>query len=439
MTLPRFTSGSAGRLGFPEVNSFFERIEQLKKNTPKDRKPGPPSGRIVTAKVASSVGQTHSWYEVMKAGNSFVPKINGMSSTSNGDAFAHPIVGQVDQVAEMVVIVAQYEADGRLFYIPLANGPCACSGGGSCYFYQQRAPTEATVSYFIKYEFRKFWGPEVFESNVRSVRVENADMALVAIEPERYAWVTTGNSGTTEVLSDRFDKAAPGTFSQAFQICNPTSSPPPGCIPICSFCRSSSSVQTTAAPVPIGPYEFSITCFDPCRPPFENPQLTEDWNVLVHDVTQYVIENYNAQSANCCPNEPPFSESFEFGTYFEQMVKLVGKRGCLANDTFSEVTAYDLGVLHLPNCEPDAPCIDNGWCAGIGRCLPEPTDPLNSQYFSPNRLPRLKRICAPDGVLDLHECRAYCNGQTVAVWSCTDVRPIYQEEEITGSVQVIVR
>ena len=437
MTLPRFTSGSAGRLGFSDVNGFFERIDALRKRTPKDNRKGPPTGRIVTAKVASSVGDTHSWYEVMKSGTSFVAKIGGMSSTSNGDAFAHPIVGKVDQLAEMVVIVAQYEADGRLFYIPLANGPCACSGGGSCYFYQQCAPTTANLDYQYRKEIKKFYGAEIVESSLLTIQVQNADMALVSITPETYAWVSTGISGTTEAYFESFEKRGPGTFVQYFDICNPTDTPPAGCIPLCSFCTSSSTVKEAPSPAPVGSFEISITCFDPCEGYFELPAYREDYNLLVHEVAQSALETYMRQAANCYPGQVPETEFYEFMSENYEMVKLVGKKGCLGPGTFSEVTAFQPGPAWTPYCAVDPPCVDEGWCAGVGSCVPVPGAP-DASLFNPNRLPRRGTWCNGQGVYDFHECQAICNGQLVRRWYCDDVRELTTTQEMVATVNVSV-
>jgi hypothetical protein len=435
MTLPRFTSGSVGRLDFSAMNSFFDRIDALRSKKEANAKRKTPSGRIVTARVTSSMGESHAWVEVAKVGTSFVTKADGLSSSDGSNAFAYPLIGAIDQSLEMVVIVAQYAANGDLFYIALANGPCACGGGGgNCYFYQQCAgSTTALLSYVRQYEYTRLWGTEVVDSYTQKVEVVNADMALIALTPDSYAWVSTGNGGTCKASRSQFYKRGPGSFIQYFDQCNATEAPPAGCIPLCSFCTFVST-ETEGDLTPIGSIEISLTCFDPC---FVSGigDTREDWNLLYHLVQNNAVETYSRQEANCFPNQQPENEFYEYPTFIEELVRFIGGRGCISQSTFAQVSDSQ----YNPACSgTTTPCVDNGFCAGVGRC--EIIQGTDNRIFIPNRLPVSRKICEGSGVFDLHECVAVCQpgNQVVARWFCEDVREISFNESVSATVNLVM-
>ncbi len=130
MQLPKFSSGSVGRLEWHHLNEAFAALEQLERDASDAPVDGEKRDRVLTAKVTGSQGQAHSWVEVHRQGTVYIVKPNGQTSSDGVDSYAYPIFGTISGGANPSTaygIVPQYDSNGKLFYVVGFAAGCCCN------------------------------------------------------------------------------------------------------------------------------------------------------------------------------------------------------------------------------------------------------------------------------------------------------------------------
>ncbi len=121
MTLPRFTSGQAGKLTFSHLNEAFDRIEKFEPVMPPYRQEI--FGRTIIAKIESIQGSGTSAiasireYALSSIGSATYISVNGgISSKIGSDDYAVPLVFPFPSVNSIVPIFAAISLDGKLHF-----------------------------------------------------------------------------------------------------------------------------------------------------------------------------------------------------------------------------------------------------------------------------------------------------------------------------------
>jgi hypothetical protein len=136
MPFPKFTSGRSGRLTFDTLNELFSRVEALEGNSERKRWSVRPQSDAFFARVGvNNTGNTSQWAftEVNRLFNasgapldpaSWSDVVGGRNSSgtlSNGtvSTFAYPLVGTGLSTGDIHPVVATYNSEGDLLYVPI--------------------------------------------------------------------------------------------------------------------------------------------------------------------------------------------------------------------------------------------------------------------------------------------------------------------------------
>lgn len=124
MTLPRFTSGSIGKLTFSHLNEVFDLIESIS-GSPEMAQAArnAAASRMIVAKVlakqgsgASEVGSFEQVSLTSPTSDVYEAVDGGVKSTDGTNAFAAPIVAPVSSVGTIVTLLAHRSKDGALCF-----------------------------------------------------------------------------------------------------------------------------------------------------------------------------------------------------------------------------------------------------------------------------------------------------------------------------------
>lgn len=136
MPFPKFTSGRSGRLTFDTLNELFSRVEALEGNSERKRWSVRPQSDAFFARVGvNNTGNSSQWAftEVNRLFNasgapldpaSWADVVGGRNSSgtlSNGtvSTFAYPLVGTGLATGAIHPVVASYNSEGDLLYVPI--------------------------------------------------------------------------------------------------------------------------------------------------------------------------------------------------------------------------------------------------------------------------------------------------------------------------------
>lgn len=136
MTLPRFTQGQIGRLSFSDLNSAFEKIDDINRSTDATSTQSRLAGDVLIGTIIAEQQGTgkFSFIEVVRdstAGTSGYSSVqnNGLPTSrtsSNGvDDYAYPVLataGITPVVGSTYLLLAQYTTGGQLYYAPVTFG-----------------------------------------------------------------------------------------------------------------------------------------------------------------------------------------------------------------------------------------------------------------------------------------------------------------------------
>jgi hypothetical protein len=131
MTLPRFTTGSIGRLAFSDINAAFGSIDEGERGDP--RGPEAIAGnrrRYVVAEIQATQTQAggvlHKWREMERKNNAWAVKPNGRSSSDGQADYAYPIItldGTALAASAVVAVSPIYTEEGKLQYLAISTPP----------------------------------------------------------------------------------------------------------------------------------------------------------------------------------------------------------------------------------------------------------------------------------------------------------------------------
>lgn len=127
MTLPRFTEGRVGRLGFEHLNEAFGYIDLARSE---DGSPSTSSDKLplVLATITGVADNDvdHSWAEIaMNPDGTTAALQGGRSSSLDGDAFAFPArspTAQPMSVGTVVALVPKRTRSGASYYLAIVGG-----------------------------------------------------------------------------------------------------------------------------------------------------------------------------------------------------------------------------------------------------------------------------------------------------------------------------
>lgn len=129
MTLPRFTSGSVGRLEFSHLNQAFAAIDEREASLhPSSIATESASGTrlpLIVAKITGRSGENHSWVEVKREASNWSVLDGGRTSTLNADAYAFPAI-TTDGIPvpndSIVMLIPKRSKTGSILYLALNPG-----------------------------------------------------------------------------------------------------------------------------------------------------------------------------------------------------------------------------------------------------------------------------------------------------------------------------
>ena len=217
MPFPKFTSGRSGRLTFDTLNELFSRVEALEGNSERKRWSIRPQSDAFFARVGvNNTGNPSQWAftEVNRLFNasgapldpaSWADVVGGRNSSgtlSNGtvSTFAYPLVGTGLAQGAIHPVVASYNSEGDLLYVPIV-----ASGTSSSFPAKITAATVITTNLRWRYSClpqRVASSGNAFEDvpNSSSLQAINGAEALADASPVFGVGMQPPQSGTLQMI-----------------------------------------------------------------------------------------------------------------------------------------------------------------------------------------------------------------------------------------------